>query len=302
MKQTSPSSVLYRKNPVKRAGRFFINHIPDSIYLRWYYRQRTGRTLHLHPPVRFTEKLQWLKLHDHQPIYSQLADKYEVRRYVADTIGDQYLIPLIGVYDRFEEIDFDQLPNQFVLKCTHDSGGLVICKDKKSLDRPAAALKIGRCMANNYYYHAREWAYKKIRPRIVCEQYMVDESGTELKDYKIFCFHGEPKLIQVDLGRYAQHKRNFYSIDWELLPMQYVKPSGAEIVVPKPPHLDEMLDCARKLTCGFPFVRADFYSICGRVYFGELTFHPAAGMGIFTPDSLDEELGTLITLPKKSQK
>ena len=178
-----------------------LKSIPDEIYLKWIYRARMDKNLDMENPITFNEKLQWLKLYDRNPLYTQLVDKYEVRKYISNIIGERYLIPLLGVYEKFSDIDFDKLPRQFVLKCTHDSGGLVVCKDKNALDMESAERKINRSLKRNYYYLQREWPYKNVKPRIICEKYMLDESNEELKDYKFLCFNGKVQCSFVCLNR-----------------------------------------------------------------------------------------------------
>lgn len=272
--------------------------MPDNLYIPLYYRARTGKKLDLKNPITFNEKLQWLKINDRNDIYTTLVDKYEVRKYIEEKIGAKYLIPLIGVYKRFDEINFDKLPNEFVLKCTHDSGGLVICKDKKELNLQEAKNKINECLKKNYYYRNREWPYKNVKPSIICEKYMVDESGTELKDYKIYCFNGEPKIIQVDYNRFVDHKRNLYDINWNMIDAQIIYKNDCSKIINKPKKLDEMLDLARILADKYPHVRIDFYSIKNKLYFGEITFYSEGGFGTFIPEKFGEELGKWITLSK----
>src|SRR5699024_8410056 len=181
--------------------RGLLNWLPDKIYLKICFRAKMRRKIDFSNVRTYNEKLQWLKINDRNPIYTKMVDKYEVREYIANHIGEEYLIPLIGVYDSFEEINFNELPNQFVLKCTHDSGGLVICKDKSKLDIEAARKKINDSLKRNYYYLFREWPYKNVKPRVICEKYMVDEFEKELKDYKFFCFNGKPKALFVASDR-----------------------------------------------------------------------------------------------------
>jgi len=185
-----------------------LNWMPDSWYLKLKYYLIIGKRLNLKNPKTFNEKLQWLKLNDRNPNYTMLVDKYAVRKYIEDTIGSQYLMPLLGVWDRFEDIDFEKLPNQFVLKCTHDSGSVYICKDKKNIDRNMLKQKYDNHMKRNMFWHAREWSYKKVKPRIMCEKYMVDDSGVELKDYKFMCFNGEVKCSFVCLNRNSKNGLN----------------------------------------------------------------------------------------------
>ena len=273
------------------------NYLTDDKYLQIKFKLNTGRKLDLINPKTFNEKLQWLKLNDRNPQYTILVDKYEVRKYIEKILGKSYLIPLIGVWNKFEDIDFSKLPDQFVLKCTHNSGGNIICKDKSKFDIKKARKKINKNLNRNYYYRAREWPYKNVKPKIVCEKYIVDESGDELKDYKIFCFNGEPKIIQVDFNRFSDHKRNLYDINWNYIPVSYNYPTYPNIVIKKPKKLNEMIEIARLLSKDFPFIRVDLYSIHDKIYFGELTFFPEAGFAKFNPESYDKELGKWLKLP-----
>jgi hypothetical protein len=256
-----------------------------------------GTRLDLKSPETFNEKLQWIKLYDRKPEYTQMADKYEVRKIISQKIGGEYLIPLLGVWDKFDDIDFDKLPNQFVLKCNHDSGSLVICKDKASLNIKQAKKIIEKCLKQNYYYYGRQWVYKDITPRIIAEKYMTDESGSELKDYKVFCFNGEPKIIQVDFNRFTDHKRNFYSIDWEYQSFAVLFPTDEHIFIQKPKDLGLLLNLSRKLSDGIAQLRCDFYIINEKIYFGELTFYHGDGYEKFTPPEWDRKLGDWIALP-----
>ncbi len=273
--------------------------IPDKIYLKLIYRGATGKRLNLNSPVAFNEKLQWLKMYDRRPEYSVYVDKYEVRTYVTETIGEQYLIPLLAVYNDVNEIDWENLPNQFVLKCTHGSNSNIICSDKSELDIESCKQKLKKWMKKNWYWFGREWPYKNVKPRIICEKYMVDESGTELKDYKIFCFSGEPKLIQVDFNRFSDHKRNIYDTDWTLLPIEIKCPSDKSRTISKPAKLGDMLSFAKILSKDYPHVRVDFYSINGEIYFGEITFFHGSGFEKIIPEEFNIEMGKWIKLPNK---
>lgn len=292
----------YLQDPFKYAMLSLSAHgllkwVPDKIYLRLMYRAHMGQKLDLKGPKTFNEKLQWLKLYDRNPLYTTMVDKYAVKQYVAERIGQQHLIPTLGIWERFEDIDFASLPDQFVLKTTHDSGGIVICTDKRQLDLVAAQEKMQRCLQRNYYRRSREWPYKNVKPRIIAEAFMTDESGAELKDYKIFNFGGVPKLIQLDFDRFCGHKRNLYSVDWKRLDVEYKYPGDARRFVSPPDGLDEMLELARVLSGELPFVRTDFYIINGKIYFGELTFFPEGGFGSFSSDELALQLGEQIILP-----
>lgn len=262
------------------------------------YQVKLGKKLNLNKPLYFNEKLNWLKLHDRKDIYTKMADKYEVREIIKERLGEDYLIPLLGVWDRVEDIDFSKLPEQFVLKCTHDSGSVIICKDKKSFDKEEAIRKLIMTMKTNYFYPSREWPYKNIKPRIIAEKYMVDESGMELKDYKIYNFGGEPKLIQVDFGRFVHHERNLYTLDWKYIPEEIEYPTNESVQITKPGCLEEMLACARLLAKGIPSVRTDFYSINGKIYFGEITFYQEGGFARFHSEAYSRKLGDWIELPK----
>ena len=254
------------------------------------------KKLNLKNPQTFNEKMQWLKIYNRNPKYSEMVDKYQVKQYVANIIGEEYIIPTLGVWDKFDDIDFDSLPNQFVLKCTHDSGGLVICKDKEKLDVDSAKVKINESLRYNFFYLGREWPYKNVKPRIIAEQYMTDESGIELKDYKIFNFNGEPRIIQVDYDRFVQHKRNLYTTDWNYIDAAIQYPNDPNRKITRPKKLEKMLELARILSKDIPYVRTDFYCIDERIYFGELTFYHESGFGKFTPEKFDLEMGEWINL------
>ena len=285
----------------KLTAKIFLNKcpvfriLPDRAYLSIKYRLLIGKKLTLKKPQTYNEKLQWLKLYDRNPEYTKMVDKYEVRKYVAEKIGEEYLIPLLGVWDSFDEIDFDKLPEQFVLKCTHDSGGLVICKDKGKFDTESARRKINKCLKRNYFWQSREWPYKNIKPRIIAEKYMVDESGTELKDYKFFCFNGEPKALFIATDRPHDTKFDFYDIEFNHLPFTNGHPN-ADREIKKPAGFDEMAQLARKLSEGLCHVRIDLYDINGKIYFGEITFFHWSGMTPFEPEEWDYKFGEMIKL------
>ena len=270
--------------------------IPDSVYLRIMYYLKTGESLHLKHPITFNEKLQWLKLYNRKLEYTRMVDKVAVKEYVAKVIGEEYVIPTLGVWKSFDDINFDELPKQFVLKCNHDSGGIVICKDKESFNKEMAKNKMKKSLRRNYYYPMREWPYKGVKPFIFAEKFMVDESGSELKDYKIFCFDGKPYMIQVDFNRFVNHRRNIYFTDWSLAPFEYGYPSDPKVEIIRPICLEEMLDFAAKLSQNIPFVRVDFYVIYSKIYFGELTFYPGAGIEKFNPDIWNTRLGELLKI------
>lgn len=271
----------------------------DKIYLKVYYLIKTGKRLNLNNPQSFNEKIQWLKLYDRRPEYTTMVDKCNVKKYVSDLIGKQYIIPDLGVWSSFEEIDFDDLPNQFVLKTTHDSGGVVICKDKENFNYSKARKHLNKSLKTNFYLRGKEWPYKNVKPQIIAEQYMEEDKGLDLKDYKIFTFNGEPKYIQVDFDRYSDHKRNIYDIDWNFIDVQIQYPNDENKIIEKPLSLSKMLDLAGKLSENTPHLRVDFYSIKSKIYFGELTLFHESGFAKFSNKEFEYTLGSLIKLPVK---
>jgi len=271
----------------------------DEKFLKKVYRAYMGRELDLENPRSYTEKLQWLKLYDRKPIYTQMVDKYEVKKLVAESIGEEYIIPTLGIFDSFDEIDFDALPDQFVLKCTHDSGGLVICRDKSKLDMEEARKKLTKFLKRKYYHIWREWPYKNVKPRIIAEKYMEDKKTSELRDYKFFCFGGEAKLIFIATDRQTEGeetKFDFFDMEYNHLPFTNGHPN-AKVAPEKPECFDEMRELAEKLSDGIPHVRVDFYEVDGKVYFGELTFSHWSGIVPFEPEEWDYKIGEWIKLP-----
>lgn len=280
------------------------NNMPDEKYLCKRYKIRMKKDLDLENPKTFNEKLQWLKLYDRKPIYTTMVDKYEVKKYVADIIGEEHIIPTIGVWDKFEDIDFDSLPNQFVLKCTHDSGGLAICRDKSKFDIKKARNKINKSLKRNYYWANREWPYKDVKPRIIAEKYMEDQNAkVGLTDYKFYCFNGEPKFLYISSGLedHSTAHISFVTLDWNFAPFRRNDYAPFDELPPKPQKFDEMLEYCKKLSIGHPFLRVDLYQINNTVYFSELTFSPCSGMMPFEPAEWDLEVGELIKLPEKTK-
>lgn len=272
-----------------------LHWIPDKLYLKACFKAKMKRRIDLNNPTTFNEKLQWLKLNDRNPIYTDMVDKYEVRKYIEKTIGREYLIPLIGVYDNFEDIDFRSLPDQFVLKCTHDSGGLVICDDKSKLNIKAARKKINNSLKRNYYHLFREWPYKDVRPRIICEKYMVDESKYELKDYKFFCFNGKPKILYIASNRGTDTRSDFFDMNFNHLPIEQGLKNASK-TIKKPKSFNKMVELSKILSKNIPHVRVDFYEVNGIIYFGELTFYHFGGFEEFTPSEYDEIFGRWLDL------
>ena len=274
--------------------------IPDKLYLQMLYRRVLDKKLDLKTPKTFNEKLQWLKLYDRRPDYTIMVDKYAVKQYVADIIGEEYIIPTLGVWDRPEEIDWNKLPEQFVLKCTHDSGGLVICRNKSQLDKSMALKKLDDSLKCDYYKVGREWPYKNVPRRIIAEKYIGEDSSIDLKDYKFFCFNGKVKCFKVDFNRYTNHKANYYDINYRVMPFgETACPPDFKEKICIPENISDMIRLAEKLSVGCSFIRADFYNINGRIYFGEITLYPASGFGSFTLDEVDYTLGSWMELPSR---
>ena len=271
----------------------------DERYLRLLYRMRIGHPLDLDNPKTFNEKLQWLKLHDRNSLYTTLVDKAEVKPWVAERIGWEHVVPTLGVWDSFDEIDFDSLPERFVLKCTHDSGGLAICRDRASFDVTAARRKIERSLSRNFYWSGREWPYKDVRPRIIAEEYLDPASGEgDLTDYKVMCFGGQARCEFTCTGRADGDLRvDFFDLEWNRMPFTRHYPN-ADVPPEAPSRLKDMVTMAERLAVGLPFVRADFYEVAGEFYFGELTFYPGSGMEEFDPERWDAELGSWLELPE----
>ena len=284
-------AVLYMLNT--RLGRLF----PDRAYLKLKYRLAMKSKLNLKNPTTFNQKLQWLKLYDRNPQYTVMVDKYEVKKYVADKIGGEYVIPTLGVWDSFDEIDFDELPDRFVLKCTHDSGGLFICTDKTKMDVGVVKGKIEKSLKRDYFYNGREWPYKDVPRKIIAEQYIQDSNG-ELLDYKFMCFGGKVKCSFVCSDRFSEKGLHvtFFDRDWNVMPFERHYPSVKE-GLPKPQNYEKMIELAEILSHNIPFVRVDFYEVDGKIYFGELTLYPGCGFEEFTPEHWDKVLGDWIELP-----
>ncbi|HQK68449.1 MAG TPA: ATP-grasp fold amidoligase family protein [Bacteroidales bacterium] len=274
-----------------------LNLIPDIVFIKIIWWLRMDYHLDLKNPETFNEKLQWLKLYYRNTLYETLVDKYAVRNYVSEKIGNQYLIPLLGVYQDVSEIKWDTLPEKFVLKCTHDSGSSIICKDKSQLNKNLAYKKLSKRLKNNITYNnLREWPYKNVKRRIICEKYMADETG-ELPDYKFFCFNGEPKAMFIATERNSGDvKFDYYDINFNKLNIvQFHKESGKSL--PKPQCFDEMIRLSKILSWNMPHVRVDLYEIAGKVYFGELTFFHHSGLVPFSPNRIDKLWGSWIELP-----
>ena len=275
----------------------------DERYLKLLYSARFGRPLDLDNPQTFNEKLQWLKLHDRNPLYTRLVDKAEVKPWVAERIGWEHVVPTLGVWDSFGEIDFDALPERFVLKCTHDSGGLAICRDRASFDVGAARRAIEHSLSRNYFWVGREWPYKGVKPRIIAEEYLdPDEGQSDLTDYKVMCFGGRARCEFTCTGRADGDLRvDFFDTEWKHMPFTRHYPN-TDVPPEAPTRLKDMISMAERLSEGMPFVRVDFYEVAGQYYFGELTFYPGSGIEEFDPERWDVELGSWIDLPSEEKR
>lgn len=303
----------------KFEGSAFFRFLPDKTALKIQYKNRFLQELDLNNPKSFNEKLQWLKLYNRRPEYTKMVDKYEAKKYVASIIGEEYIIPTYGVWDNFDDIDFETLPEQFVLKCTHGSGDVVIVSDKNVFDREEARKRLTKSLKTNYYRIGREWPYKNVKPRIIAEQYleMADSDKIEMQrgsfnltrgqrsvmDYKFFCFDGIVKCFKIDMDRFIDHKSNYFDVNMNPLPFgEESSPPKSNLVINRPRELETMIRTAAKLSSGHPFLRVDLYNIDGRVYFGELTLFPAGGFGTFCPEEWDMKIGEWLVLPKPYEK
>lgn len=279
--------------------------LDDVFYLKIIYYQTFNKKLDLKNPKTFNEKLQWLKLYNRNPEYTKMVDKYEVKKYVAEKIGEEYIIPSIGIYNSFDEINFNELPDQFVIKCTHDSGGIVICKDKSNFSIEEARKKINKCMKNNYYRSWREWPYKNVKPRIIIESFMDDGVNSQLVDYKLQCFWGKVDniLVCVDRDKETGVKYHYFDTNWKYLKYcPYPGINEKNINISKPKQLDKMIKIAERLSAGIPEVRIDLYIIHGKIYFGEYTFFTNAGFDTTITSDADIILGEKLKLPIKREK
>ena len=278
--------------------------VPDKMQLSLLHKVYVGKFVDWENPQTFTEKLQWLKIYNRKPEYTQMVDKYAVKQYVANIIGEEYIIPTLGVWDKPEDIDWDSLPNQFVLKTTHGGGsnGVWICKDKTIFDRRKCIKEIHRSLKADLYWKFREWPYKDVPKRIIAEKFMSEsickDVFPEIADYKFFCFNGEPKYCQVIRNRSTNETIDFYDMEWNHMPFVGLNPyvTNGAVTVEKPKKLYDMISICKKLAKDIPFSRIDLYLINNEDYFGEVTFYPASGMGNFTPNEWNMKLGQLIDL------
>ena len=294
----------YLKNPqlfLLKLDQKGIIRMKDEKYIKALFKQEIGVDLNLEDPKTFNEKLQWLKLYNRDPRYTKMVDKFEVKKYIKKNIGEQYVIPTIGVYEKFSDINFDKLPDKFVIKCTHDSGTIIICKNKKDFDLPSARLKINKALRKNFYYQSREWPYKNVKPRIIIEPYIEDSDDKELRDYKFYCFGGKPHVLLLATDRLSGKGLcfDYFDMNFKHLALTNHWHPNAAVTPHKPKHFELMKRLASQLSNGIPHVRVDFYEANGNVYVGELTFFDMGGQLKIHPDNWEKEWGDLITLPGK---
>lgn len=274
-----------------------LNFIPDKIYLRTVFKAETGYKLNLDHPRTYNEKLQWIKLYDRRPEYVIYADKYKVREHIAKQIGEQYLIPLIGMYKTVDEILWEELPNRFVLKCNHASGTNIVCKNKKELDIASTKEKLNKWLKRNAFWGAREWCYKDIEPCIICEEFIETQDGNTPDDYKFMCFNGVPRLIQVHHDRYGDHTLDYYTPEWKKADLKRIDANISTHNITKPEKLKEMLMIAEKLSKDMYYARIDLYCVNNTIFFGEITMYPTGGFSTFTKYEDDLLLGSYMKLP-----
>ena len=270
------------------------NHwMPTILYLTMRYYVEIGEIPNLIKPLNYNEKINWLKMMDHNDKYFDLVDKYEVKDYVSKKIGSRYVVPTLAIWNDVDDIKLDILPDKFVLKCTHDSGSVVICTNKSSFDIEDAKTRLNKSFRQNHYWWGREWAYKNVKPRIIAEQYIEDYDGNTV-DYKIWCFHGKPKVIEVIYDRFTEYKCQIFDINWNKINCVVGKEQDNSRIINKPECLNKLLELAEKLSCGFTFIRIDFYIINDKIYFGEMTFYPGSGIEKIEPEEFNIELGNWI--------
>lgn len=295
----------FLKDPYYVIGRFLMKNYPklmsDKFFIKVLWRQSIGTKLNLDNPTTFNEKLQWLKLNNRDALLINLVDKKTAKEWVADRIGKEYVIRTLGVYDSVDEINLDALPGQFVLKCNHDCGSVVVCRNKSDFDIESAKKKLNDSLKKNYYWDSREWPYKRIRRCVIAEEFLTDGNASELCDYKVHCFNGVPKLVLVCKDRHSETglTEDFFTEEWEHLELKRPAHPISKETIQKPEQLEEMLSLSRKLSKDFPFVRVDWYICNDKLYFGELTFFPASGMSPFVPDSYDNLFGSWLELPER---
>lgn len=296
--------IYYLRNPQELQFALALRYpklFSDKQYLKILFRKLMGSELNLECPQTFSEKLQWLKLYDHNPQYTQMVDKYEAKKYVANIIGEEYIIPTLAVYNSSKEINLDTLPDKFVLKCTHDSGSVAICKDKKTFQKGNAFAMLDKGLKRNFFWENREWPYKNVKPRIIAEAFLEDNGTKELRDYKFFCFDGEVKTLFIAEDRQGDKEMtfDFFDADYRHLDIRKGHHPNADTPPEKPHSFEKMKEMAERLSQGIPHLRVDFYEANGKIYFGELTFTSGSGFTPFEPEEWDLRFGKWLKLPSK---
>lgn len=296
-----------RKNPnrilISLIGNKFFKWIPDELFLKSVYFLRTKSKLNLENPQTYNEKLQLLKMIQKDPKMTDLVDKFKVRDYVEDSIGKQYLVPLVNSYNSVEEINFKNLPQKFVLKSNHDSGGVVICQDKNKLNLKKTKKILNKSLKRNFYYLGREYPYKNVTPKIICEEFLEDKNQKELIDYRFFCFNGKVEIIALDFSitDKSNTRRNIYDTKWNLLDEEITYKKEIKTPPKRPDKLEEMIELSEKLSKGFAHVRVDFYYINNEILFGELTFYHQSGFAKFKNEKFNHKLGSLIQIKNRTE-
>ena len=272
------------------------NYLSDEKYLSCRYSKKMKKNLNLENPLLFTEKLQWLKINDRNKLYTKMVDKYEAKEYIEAKVGKKYVVPTLGLYNSFDEIDFSSLPNDFIMKCTHNSGGAVVCVNRGNLDIKAARKKINKCLNHNHYYSGREWPYKNVKPRIIIEKLLSNSDGSEVVEYNFFCFNGVPKLVMTCHGdKRIKRYNDFYDMDFNKMNLK-CEYDNSSIVEKKPKQFEQMVSMSKKLSENIPHLRVDLYLCDDKIYVGELTFFHWGGFCKFEPEMWDEILGSWIDL------
>lgn len=290
-------------NIINKSLSKFYTLLPDKLFLKLKYRKLTGKKLNIKNPLRFTEKIQWLKLYDRNSIYTIIVDKMEVKDYVKNIIGEEYIIPTIACWENPNDLDIHKLNTTFVVKTTMGGGncGVIVCNKQTGLNIDEIRNLLSKNLNYSIYKNFREWPYKNVKPRIIAEEYIEMPGKESLTDFKIFCFNGVPKYIQVIQDRNEHETIDFFDTEWNHQPFVGLNPNckNADMPVPKPKNLEKMIEIAEKLSKDIPFVRVDLYNIDGKIYFGEMTFYPGSGFGRFSPDEWDFKLGEMLTLPER---
>lgn len=302
LKKCIPGRILYACRLFRISKNQNKNMKDVELEISARYRREIGRELCWDNPTSYTEKLNFSKLYNATKEKTILSDKYAVRKWVSEKIGEEYLIPVLGVYDTFEQIDFEQLPNSFVIKCNHDSGSTTIIRDKAKMNIKALKNRYDFFLKRNFAFDSYEMHYRDIKPLIIIEKLMANNASEELNDYKILCFDGKPYYCWVDYGRFTNHKRNVYDLNWNLQPFKCYYDNCDELILHKPEQYNQMIELAKKLSQGFDHVRVDFYIIKGKIYFGEMTFTNGSGFEQITPEEWDFKLGSLWNLNKDNRK